>query len=207
MDDRQIGIESGQEVLAAIRGRRSVGAVRAERPPRHLIEMVVEAGRWAPNHHLSEPWRFIVLAGAARDTLGAAMADALADGLAGNGAEALDEQARQRLLDRERHKPLRAPVVIVVAVEPSSDPQIVPSEDVLAGAAAVQNMLLAAEAVGLAAIWRTGPAAYASPVKAALDLSPTTHIIGFLYMGYPSGPAGQGERSNGHGQTRWLGWE
>ncbi|MDQ3044099.1 MAG: nitroreductase family protein, partial [Chloroflexota bacterium] len=49
--------------MTAIRERRSIGKVGPERPPRELIEQVLEAATWAPNHRLTEPWRFIVIAG------------------------------------------------------------------------------------------------------------------------------------------------
>lgn len=65
-------------VLEAIRARRSAGRVRAECPPKALIEQLLEAATWAPNHRLTEPWRFFVLAGEAREELGEAIARSLA---------------------------------------------------------------------------------------------------------------------------------
>ena len=53
-----------------IEGRRSIGKVTDERPDRALIEQVLESATWAPNHRLTEPWRFVVLAGQAREALG-----------------------------------------------------------------------------------------------------------------------------------------
>src|SRR5207244_3779397 len=106
----------------------------------------------APNHRLTEPWRFVVFAGDARLELGEAMARVQAANS--------DTLPTPGDLERTRAKPLRAPVVIAVAVEPSPGPRVVEMEEVAAGAAAVQNMLLAAHALGLGAIWRTGDAAY-----------------------------------------------
>src|SRR5687767_13152960 len=65
---------SEMPVLEALRSRRSIGRVRPERPPRAVIEEIIEAATWAPNHRLTEPWRFIVLAGQAREALGREMA-------------------------------------------------------------------------------------------------------------------------------------
>src|SRR4051794_16216479 len=65
------------DVLEAIRTRRSVGKVGPERPPRELIEQLLEAATAAPNHHLTEPWRLIVLAGRTREELGGGTARAV----------------------------------------------------------------------------------------------------------------------------------
>src|SRR5688572_4081782 len=63
-------------VLRAIRERRSIGIVRPDAVPRPVIEQVLEAAVWAPNHHLTQPWRFFVLTGKAREELGDAMVQA-----------------------------------------------------------------------------------------------------------------------------------
>jgi nitroreductase len=187
--------------LDAIRTRRSVGRMRPERPPRAAIETIVEAATLAPNHRLTEPWRFFVLAGEARRALGRAIADAQAtprpDGAADSSAAYAAAAA----------KPLRAPVVIAVAVEPATGPQVVEIEEVAAGAAAVQNMLLAAHALGLAAIWRTGAPAYHPAVKAFFGLSPEAHLLGFVYVGYPDAAPPERTRRPAAEVTRWLGWE
>ncbi len=66
------------DALEAIETRCSVGKVKPERPPRALIERLVQAATHAPNHFRTQPWRFLVLAGPAREELGRAMARALA---------------------------------------------------------------------------------------------------------------------------------
>jgi nitroreductase len=182
-------------VFEAIRTRRSIGRVRPERPPRALIEHLLDAATWAPNHRLTEPWRFIVLAGPARTALGTAMAACLPAG------------TPEAEIARERAKPLRAPVVIVVAVEPAAGPKVVEIEEIAAGAAAIQNLLLAAHALGLAAQWRTGDAAYDPRIKAHLGLPQTAHILGFVYVGYAEGPAPTVRRRPATDLTRWEGWD
>ena len=193
-------------VLEAIRTRRSVGKVRPERPPREAIVAVVEAATWAPNHRLTEPWRFVVLAGEARHAFGAAMAAAQA---AGRPAPA-DEAAKAAARDADAKtaaKALRAPVVIAIAVEPVVGPKVVEIEEVTAGAAAIQNMLLAAHALGLAAIWRTGAPSYDPAIKAFFGLTPGAHLLGFVYLGYPDGAPPERERTPAERVTRWLGWD
>lgn len=189
-------------VLEAIRTRRSVGQVRAEVPPRAVIEEVIEAATWAPNHRLTEPWRFWVLTGEARRALGAAMGQAQVARLpAGSGKDP------EAVAAAAAAKPLRAPVVIAVAVEPVQAPNVVEIEEVTAGAAAVQNLLLAAHAHGLAAIWRTGDPCYEPAVKAFFGLAPTAHLLGFVYLGYPAGEPPTRTRVPAAALTTWLGDE
>src|SRR5215472_9997664 len=170
-------------VFDIIKRRRSIGKMTEERPSRQQIERLLEAATHAPNHHKVQPWKFIVLAGKAREELGAVMAEAL--------ALRLDETSidkAQALLNKERSKLLRSPVVIVVVAEPPQQPKILEIENIEAVAAAVQNMLLTAEEMGLACMWRTGDAAYDPHVKRWLGLAPGDHIVSFLYVGYPAIP-------------------
>ena len=183
-------------VLDAIRARRSIGRVRPECPPRALIEQLLEAATWAPNHRLSEPWRFVVLAGDAPLRLGEVMARSLDATLP---PEARDRQAQ---LDKARAKPLRAPVVVAVGVVPQTGPKVIEVEEVLAGGAAVQNLLLAAHDLGLAAMWRTGEPAYDPAVKAFLGLPANAHLIGFVYLGYPDAPPSRKRRRPATESTR-----
>src|SRR6195952_926267 len=96
-------------VFDAIRSRRSIGKVKPDRPSREKIERMLEAATYAPNHHTTEPWRFYVLSGTARNELGELMEQSLRHRL----VETKSEKA-QAALAKERNKPLRAPVVIAV---------------------------------------------------------------------------------------------
>lgn len=184
-------------VLQAIRDRRSIGRVNDQVPPRELIDQILEAGTWAPNHHLSEPWRFFVLAGGGRLQLGAAMADAVCE-----GQEPSD--ARQVAWDKQELRPLRAPVVIAIAVEPGPEEQVIEIEEVASGAAAGQNMLLAAHALGLAAIWRSGKPTYSRQVREFFKLSERGTVLGFIYVGYPSTQPPKRERRPISDVTTWI---
>ena len=190
------------DVLEAIRTRRSYGRMLPDTPPRVVIERILDAAVCAPNHYLTEPWRFIVLTGEARAPLGRAQETALRHMLA--DPEAPEHRAA---LEKERGKPLRAPVVIVAAVEKSGLEKAVWLEDVCATAAAVQNLLLAAHAEGLAAIWRTGETAYSDEVKEALDLPPDAQVLGIVYLGYPDRSQPPAVRPARAVPIRWLGWD
>ncbi len=188
-------------VLDAILTRRSVGKVRDEAPPRAVIEELLLAATWAPNHRLTEPWRFWVLAGDARRDFGEALGRAAVARMAADS-----DKDPAAVFAAAAAKALRAPVVIAVAVEPVVAPKVVELEEITAGAAAIQNLLLAAHARGLATIWRTGEPCYAPEVKAYFDLAPTAHLLGFVYLGYPAGEPPTRERTPVAAKTLWLGW-
>src|SRR5713226_9112958 len=157
-------------VFETIKRRRSIGKMTSERPTREQIERILEAATHAPNHHKVQPWKFIVLAGNAREELGQIMAQSLAERLA-ERLEDLTSDKAQTLLNNERGKLLRSPVVIAVGAELPNSPKVLEIENIQAVAAAVQNMLLTAEELGLAAMWRTGDAAYDPQVKRWLGLA------------------------------------
>ncbi len=162
-------------VFDIIKRRRSIGKMTEERPARQQVERLLEAATHAPNHHKVQPWKFIVLAGGAREELGVVMAESLANRLEGTSSD-----KAQAMLKKERSKLLRSPVVIVVVAEPPHQPNVLEIENIEAAAAAVQNMLLTAEEMGLACMWRTGDAAYDPHVKQWLGLAPGEHIVAFL---------------------------
>jgi nitroreductase len=184
------------QVLNTIKQRRSVGHVSQQQPSREAIERMLEAATFAPSHHVTEPWRFFVLTGSARQALGDVMANSFKTRLEQSpsdplpNTEALNAQTSntniQKKLMRERAKPMRAPVIIVVAL--TDVPQLqgdYPIECVEAAGAAVQNMMLAAEELGLATVWRTGDPAYDPMVKRWFGLKKDDLIVAFLYTGYP----------------------
>ena len=178
---------AAEVILAAIQNRRSIGRVTDEVPSRELIERVLEAGRWAPSHHLTEPWRFFVLSGEARKALGVVMGDVAAAGID-------DPEGRLVAYERAVGKPLRAPYLVAVAVEPAVAPNVFEVEEIASGAAAAQNMLLAAHALGLAAMWRTGAVCYEPAMRRFFGLSERATVLGFLYVGFPAMPAPIRER-------------
>lgn len=184
------------EILETIRSRQSVGEVKPDPVPRALIEQLLTAAVQAPNHYKVRPWRFVVLTGAGRERLGEVM------------ARSLNEKFPDLLpaaLEKEHAKPLRAPLVIAVAVDKPAESRVIEVENICAAAAACQNLLLAAQALGLAAKWRTGDTARDPHVKQFLGLEPDQHLIAFLYIGYPAAEAGTVERPGFEDRTIWMG--
>lgn len=189
-------------VFETIKNRRSIGKMTAQVPTRQQIEQLLEAATHAPNHHKVEPWKFIVLAGNARAELGQVMADSLARRFAENPPE-----KAEAMLDKERNKLLRSPVVIVAVAEQPIRANVLEIENIEAVAAAVENILLTGEEMGLACMWRTGDAAYDPHVKRWLGLTPEDHIVAFVYAGFPAIPKLERHPTAIANKTIWLGWQ
>lgn len=191
-------------VLDALSTRRSIGRLKPDCPDRHLIERVIQAATFAPNHRHTQPWRFLVLAGDARSHGGEVLARSLVRRLADPETPSSVEALRT-----ERAKFLRAPVIVVVAVEPSNEPNVTLDEEIASGAAGVQNLLLAAHALGLAAVWRTGDSVRDEVVPTEFGFAKSSVIIGYVYLGYPD-PAHtvkpRPSRLPSEITTRWEGW-
>ena len=96
-------------------------------------------------------------------------------------------QATPEQLAAERGKPLRAPTIIAVAAHITKG-KIPDVEQVAAVSAAAQNMFLAAHALGVGAMWKTGAAAYDPTVKSLLGLAADDQIVAFLYLGTIASP-------------------
>ena len=183
------------EVLDAIYTRHSIKKVLPDPVSPDLVGQLLNAAVQAPNHYHVCPWRFVVLSGAARERLGDVFAEVL---------KMKQPDLSRQALEIERAKPLRAPLLIAVGVDKPDDPRVVEVENICAAAAAIENLLLAAHALGLAGIWRTGSAAYEPQVKAFLGFEPDQHLIGFLYIGYPNMPIPADARPSFEDRTTWM---
>jgi len=166
------------DAIEAIATRRSIGKVSGDISDAVMRELVALA-LCAPNHKLTAPWRFTILRGDARVRLGNLWADLAAALPLPAGVE------REAYLAKEARKPTRAPVLLVTSTRTDLDP-VAAAEDFAATAAATQNVLLAAHARGLGAVWRTGEMAYHAQINAFLGLAASDRIVGIVYLGLPA---------------------
>jgi len=178
-------------VLQAIRARRSIRRYRAEQVPVALVEAVLDAACWAPSAHNRQPWRFAVLRHPApKERLAAAMgarlrADRLADGDAGEDVECDVSRSRARIT--------AAPVVIAVCLSMADmdaypDARRADAERTMAvqsTALAIQNLLLAAHALGLGSCWLCAPLFCPDTVRDALGLPADWEPQALVTMGWP----------------------
>lgn len=171
------------EAIEALLTRRSARTLGLPAPDAGTLALIFESASRAPDHGRLRPWRFIVIEGAARERFGALLAEHLRRAHPGSTEE---------VLQRERQKAFRAPLIVAVAAVIQPQAKIPQIEQILAAGAAAQNMMLAAHALGFNAMWKTGGAAYDEGVKTALGLSPLDAIVGFLYLGTePAAPPSQ----------------
>ncbi len=190
-------MESSNEVIRAIKTRRNAAKLSAEQPvSREMIETVLEAATWAPNHHMTEPWRFVVISGDERKRLGEAVADALSSMPA-------NPPSSTETVERERIRPLTAPVIIAAISSPHPEKGAIVQEELVAGGAALQNMLLAAHSIGLATKLKTGAFSYSRVIRSFLKMKDSESLITFVYLGFPEGEARPGRRTSLEGKVDW----
>ena len=147
------------ELEEAIRGRRTHKAYAPEPVERELLEELFDLARWAPNHHLTNPWRFRVV-----------------------GPESL---AKLKLAAGPEAGPKldRAPTLVCASVKLSGDP-VQDEEDLCAAACAVFIVLLAAHARGLAGYWRT-PGVLRTPDGATTaGMEPDELFVALIHLGH-----------------------
>jgi nitroreductase len=146
-------------------------------PDEATLDRILEAALRAPDHALLRPWKVLVLRGEARERLGDVFAETMA---------AREPDASEDKLARARRKPLRAPLLLVVAATPKAHPKAPEIEQVLSAGAVAHGILLGLHAEGFGAMWRTGAPAYDPKVKEALGLRAEDHIVAFIYAGTPT---------------------
>jgi nitroreductase len=144
----------------AIRTRRTHKTYGTEPVARETVEELLELARWAPNHFLTEPWRFRVLGPETFERLVAAGAP------------------------NEREKLGRAPTLVVATAKLTGD-EYTDREDLLATACAVYIVLLAAHARGLASYWRTPKLLRSPEGRAALGLDDDETFVALIHLGPP----------------------
>jgi nitroreductase len=146
-----------------IRTRRTHKAYDPEPVDRATLEALFELARWAPNHNLTNPWRFRVL--------GPLALAALKEAAGPEAAVKLD----------------RAPTLVAASVVRSDDP-VQDEEDFAAGAAATFIVLLGAHARGLGGYWRTPGVLRTAEGRAACGIPDTERVLGLIHLGRAKGP-------------------
>lgn len=141
-------------------------------PSKAELAAILKAGARTPDHGKLFPWRFIVFEGESRARFGAMLGDIL---------EA--EGEREKQIEEERKRFLRAPVVIGVISAAREQIKIPVWEQELSAGAVCQNLLVAAHALGFVANWITEWYAYHPKVKERLGLKPGERVAGFIYIG------------------------
>ena len=162
------------QAIDALLQRRSAKALTAPAPDEAALDLILAGAVAAPDHGRLRPWRFVVIQGNGLDRFGDLLAEHLRRQHPNSSAE---------VLQREKQKAFRAPMIVVVAAICTPGGKIPVIEQVLAAGAAAQNIMLAAQALGFNSMWKTGGPAYDDQVKVALGLEAKDAIVGFMYLG------------------------
>ena len=144
----------------AVKSRRTHKAYGSEPVDRATLDELFELARWAPNHNLTNPWRFRVLGPDTRARL--------KDAAGAEGAAKLD----------------RAPTLVLVTVRQTGDP-VQDEEDLCATAVATYIVLLAAHGRGMAGYWRTPGVLRSAEGRAALGVEEDERVVALIHLGPP----------------------
>jgi len=143
-------------------------------PDDQQLRQIFKLAMFAPDHGRLCPYRFITIRGDARHALAGVFASAV---------EKRDPDATPAYIKKQKDKPLRSPLIVVVVACLRDNPKIPEIEQMLSAGAAAHSILLASNAMGFGSIWLTGDNAYDANVCEPLGLDKNEKIIGFIYLG------------------------
>lgn len=185
-------------VLDLIKSRRSVPKMRPDPVPREVLEAMLDAAVWAPNHRLTEPWRFYVLTEDAKRRFAEIRRRFRAATFPNPEApEAI------KALDRLYQDTIATPALIVATVHQAPDDEV-REEDTAATFIAAQNMMLVAAERGVGTYMRTGALLRDPDLRALLGLEDDRRALAILYVGYPVDGLPQKRRTPAAERTVWL---
>lgn len=187
-------------IIEAIHSRASVKLFKAEPVPRETVERLLEAAVRAPNHRLTEPWRFYVLQGESKRRF----AELRREHRAAKFEDPAAPDA-EKALAKAYDDVVRTPTIIVVTSLVSDD-RVRREEDYAATCCAIQNILLAALSFGLGTYWRTGALIDDPRLLDLLGASSEERAVGAIYLGYPADEPKPKPRPRAPAaeKTRWL---
>jgi nitroreductase len=162
--------------MDTILSRASVKSLVEPGPSDAELRMIFEAAVRAPDHGKLRPWRFFVVRREHRRKLSDLFAAAV---------KRREPGATEAQIEKERDKPLRAPVTIAVVAKTVVGHKIPEIEQALSAGAAAMNILNAIHALGLGAKWVTGANCYDAEFKRDFGLDATDQLIGFIHVGTP----------------------
>ncbi|MBV7330664.1 nitroreductase [Chloroflexi bacterium TSY] len=169
-------------LLEGIKARRTTPSFQSNPVPRDIIEEILKYGIWAPNHHLTEPWRFIGIGEETKIKL----AERYRELRMAEVADRMDERSLADYGERNYRTFLAKPTILSISCQQIGDEQQ-QREDYAATCCSIQNILLAAWAHGVGMHWYTGPLTRDRVGFELLGLDfEKEYIVGFFYVGYPA---------------------
>jgi nitroreductase len=186
------------DAIAAVKQRTSVRRFRPDPVPRELVEELLECAVRAPNHKLTQPWRFAVIGGRAKEQYASIRARHRLKRFTDPSspeASAAAEKVRREALD--------TPVHIVAMTMVSAD-EITREEDYAATMMAIANLIIAAESLGLGTYLKTGGVMDDPGLAELLGVPVNCRVVGLISLGYPVELEPPRRRKPAAELTRWL---
>lgn len=163
----------------------------------HLIWQILENANWAPNHGLTQPWRYKVFCDSGLRKL----ADFQASLYQKLTAEA---HFKPEKYERMKTNILKSSHVIIICMERQKSGKILELEEIEAVACSVQNMALTAAAYQICSFWGSGGVTYTEELKEFLGLGSQDKCLGYLYLGYSDNPATKSRREPIQEKVEWF---
>lgn len=162
------------EITRVIRGRRTIGSFRPDAPPLEIVESVVDAARWAPNHKKTEPWRVYLV--------GANAAAAIVE----LNSKLIEAKKGAAEADSKRKVWSAVPGWLAVTSRRSSD-SFLEEEDYAACCCFIQNLMLGFWSHQIGTKWSTGDVTREPEFYRLLSINPDAErVIGLIWYGYPA---------------------
>lgn len=170
------------EIQNLIKDRRSIKPLKisTRKVHREQIEAMIQAANWAPTHAFTEPWRFKVFGGKAKEELLKFQAELYK-------TKTSEDKFLPDTYNSFTERGKRVTYVVGVWMKRQETEVIPEIEEILAVGCAVQNFSLIAAAYGLGCFWSTGGFAFSTEMHEYMKLGPKDKFLGFLYVGYPEG--------------------
>ena len=166
--------------------------------PDDLVNAILSLGDWAPTHGRTEPWRFYVYTGESLKKFGKEHADLYWQHTA-------EDKRQQATYDKLKSNVDKASHMAIAVMKRGDNAKIPYMEEVAAASAAVQNVLLGANALGIASFWSTGGMTHTQALKDYLGLGNEDIVLGLIFLGYTDEPAKEGTRNTPLAEKiKWL---
>lgn len=183
------------EVFDVIESRRSIKSFGEREVTRHEIERLLTTVTLAPNHRMTEPWRFYVLGPEAREAYGRALGVRKAKRVE-------DPEAAAAVRDKVAREHEELPALIAVAIVQNDDPEI-REEDYAATFMGLENLALAARSMGLGTHLKTGAVMDDPRARAAVGVEDGERIVALVRLGEPAEVPAAKPRTDAARLTTW----
>ena len=147
-------------------------------PSKDEMEKVFQAALRAPDHAWVRPSRFIQVSGAGLQKLSDTFVEVAKESF---------EDLTDDKIEKYKNAPFRAPLIVILVSSKKDHPKVPRIEQIISTGTAGQNIMLALNALGYGAIWRTGRFAFNAKISERLGLNDDQTIIGYIYIGTPKG--------------------